>query len=599
MFCSTVLWAQNRCGSNERWEARQQQNPALSEKKQTIESQIQTWITNKAQEGAVVSYNIPVVFHVLYKNETENVSDEQILSQLAVLNEDFRRTNLDAINTESDFLSVATDCEINFCLAQRTPNNTLTTGITRTATSITSFSLYDDRVFSTSEGGEDIWDSNQYLNIYICDLTTVLGFSSFPGGNNNTDGVVIDFENFGTIGTAANPYHKGRTATHEVGHWLNLYHIWGDNNCGDDLVSDTPTQETENYGCPAHPQITCDNEGDMFQNYMDYSNDACMNLFTIGQKDRMHATLNTTRLELLQSKGCSEPYEDAGIYTNIAPEVGGVVCGNEMVIETLLQNFSTENLNSVDIVFQLDSESPQTYNWTGNLTPGNSQNISIGTIGLSEGNHTLLIHTTNPNGTIDINTTNDTILFNFTSVNGQAYNITVVPDNYGEEVSWEITDYSGMVIAAEDELTSNEANNAELCLLSDSCYTFTIYDEYDDGICCDYGNGYFSINSQVFDGAYGEEMSIDLCELSNLTEIITTNNLVYPNPTEGMIWIETTENTIQNISVYNYLGEVVKSIRSYSSNQAVDLSSLKNGIYLLEMKNTNNQSIVQKVIIHK
>ncbi|MBC8464633.1 MAG: T9SS type A sorting domain-containing protein, partial [Bacteroidetes bacterium] len=249
--------------------------------------------------------------------------------------------------------------------------------------------------------------------------------------------------------------------------------------------------------------------------------------------------------------------------------------------------------------FQLDSESPQTYNWTGNLTPGNSQNISIGTIGLSEGNHTLLIHTTNPNGTIDINTTNDTILFNFTSVNGQAYNITVVPDNYGEEVSWEITDYSGMVIAAEDELTSNEANNAELCLLSDSCYTFTIYDEYDDGICCDYGNGYFSINSQVFDGAYGEEMSIDLCELSNLTEIITTNNLVYPNPTEGMIWIETTENTIQNISVYNYLGEVVKSIRSYSSNQAVDLSSLKNGIYLLEMKNTNNQSIVQKVIIHK
>lgn len=593
------MWAQNRCGSNERWEARQQQNPALSEKKQTIESQIQTWITNKAQEGAVVSYNIPVVFHVLYKNETENVSDEQILSQLAVLNEDFRRTNLDAINTESDFLSVATDCEINFCLAQRRPNNTPTTGITRTATSITSFSLYDDRVFSTSEGGEDIWDSNQYLNIYICDLTTVLGFSSFPGGNNNTDGVVIDFENFGTIGTAANPYHKGRTATHEVGHWLNLYHIWGDNNCGDDLVSDTPTQETENYGCPAHPQITCDNEGDMFQNYMDYSNDACMNLFTIGQKDRMHATLNTTRLELLQSKGCSAPYEDAGIYTNIAPEVGGVVCGNEMVIETLLQNFSTENLNSVDIVFQLDSESPQTYNWTGNLTPGNSQNISIGTIGLSEGNHTLLIHTTTPDGTIDINTANDTIFFNFTSVNGQAYNITVVPDNYGEEVSWEITDYSGMVIAAEDELTSNEANNAELCLLSDSCYTFSIYDEYDDGICCDYGNGYFSINSQVFDGAYGEEMSIDLCELSGLTEIITTNNLVYPNPTEGMIWIETTENTIQNISVYNYLGEVVKSIRSYSSNQAVDLSSLQNGIYLLEMKNTNNQSIVQKVIIHK
>ena len=135
---------------------------------------------------------IPVVFHVVYKNNTENISQAQILSQLEVINEDFRRQNIDAINTPTDFASVAADTEINFCLAQRTPENNITSGITRTETNVSSFSLFDDRIFFDSLGGKDIWNSDLYLNIYVCDLSSVLGFAAFPSSSPAIDGVVID-----------------------------------------------------------------------------------------------------------------------------------------------------------------------------------------------------------------------------------------------------------------------------------------------------------------------------------------------------------------------------------------------------------------------
>src|SRR5205085_7351896 len=137
----------------------------------------------------------------------------------------------------------------------------------------------------TANGGHDAWNRDQYLNIWVCDLSGKIGYAQFPGGPAATDGVVIDYQAFGTLGTASIPFHLGRTATHEIGHWLNLRHIWGDANCGDDLVADTPTQQTDNGGCPSFPHVTCSNgpNGDMFMNYMDYVNDNCMNMFTAGQ----------------------------------------------------------------------------------------------------------------------------------------------------------------------------------------------------------------------------------------------------------------------------------------------------------------------------
>ncbi len=252
---------------------------------------------------------IPVVVHVVYNTSNQNISYEQIKTQIDVMNRDFRRLNVDSSNTPSVFKPVASDPLIQFCLAQRDPQNNPTLGITRTYTTVTSFGI-NDAVKFNSTGGHDVWNRDKYLNLWVCNLGSgLLGYATFPGGNPATDGVVIGYLYFGTIGTASPPYHLGRTATHEIGHWLQLYHIWGDDNgaCwGSDDVDDTPNQGPENYGCPTFPNISCNNgpDGDMFMNYMDYTDDGCMNIFTNGQSLRMNSALSGPRAPILTSNGC-------------------------------------------------------------------------------------------------------------------------------------------------------------------------------------------------------------------------------------------------------------------------------------------------------
>jgi hypothetical protein len=158
--------------------------------------------------------------------------------------------------------------------------------------------------------GDDAWDAKSYLNIWICNLEQVAGYSSLPGGPDNKDGVVIDYPVFGTINTM-DGFDMGKTAVHEVGHWLNLKHTWGDADCGDDNVDDTPKQSSYNQGCPSGIHISCSNgpNGDMYMNYMDFVNDACMNLFTSGQKARMRALFapGGIRNSILSSTGLSIP----------------------------------------------------------------------------------------------------------------------------------------------------------------------------------------------------------------------------------------------------------------------------------------------------
>lgn len=239
--------------------------------------------------GADQVIRIPVVVHVVYRTASQNISQAQIDSQIAVLNEDFRRQNADAVNTPAAFLSVAADAEIEFALATIDPAGAPTSGVTRTATTVNAFSVGSDNVKFTALGGKDGWPSAHYFNIWVAPLQSgVLGYAQFPGGPSATDGVVIRPTSFGRTGTAASPFDLGRTTTHEAGHWLNLLHIWGDGPCGvDDLVADTPASDAPNYGCAAG-HVSCGSV-DMVQNYMDYSDDACMNLFTAGQKQRIRA----------------------------------------------------------------------------------------------------------------------------------------------------------------------------------------------------------------------------------------------------------------------------------------------------------------------
>lgn len=260
-----------------------------------------------SEEDAVI--RIPVVVHVLYHSAEQNISDAQIRSGIAALNRDFRRLGADTVNTPFRFRPVAADVQIEFYLATASPQGKPTTGIERKKTERIAW-MPDDKVKQSATGGLDAWDSRSYLNIWIANLAGASGYATPPGSNAATDGMVIQYNAFGTINTVA-PFQLGRTAVHEAGHWLGLKHIWGDASCGDDGVEDTPQQSFFTKGCPSGERSSCNNTtGDMYMNYMDYTNDDCMNLFTLGQRQRMRAAFAAggPRASLLVSKGLAEPW---------------------------------------------------------------------------------------------------------------------------------------------------------------------------------------------------------------------------------------------------------------------------------------------------
>jgi hypothetical protein len=330
-----VVYAQRDCATSNYIDQEKVANPALAKTLTAIESFVQKHKSVAVGTNLRTSSNqiikIPVVVHVVYNTTSENISDEQIKSQLDVLNKDYRRRNLDAVNTPDRFKTVAADAKIEFYLATADPKGRATTGIIRKKTSAYGW-MMNDKIKFSAQGGDDAWDSKSYLNIWVGNLRSALGYATAPGGDPAKDGLVISYTAFGTINTAA-PYNLGRTATHEIGHWLGLKHIWGDTYCGDDLVTDTPPQGGFTPGCPSGFRSTCTNGaiGDMYMNYMDFTYDACINLFTEGQKDRMRTMFEAggPRASLLSSKGLSEPwmYESplpvpvvgqAGLYPNPA-----------------------------------------------------------------------------------------------------------------------------------------------------------------------------------------------------------------------------------------------------------------------------------------
>jgi hypothetical protein len=258
--------------------------------------------SGEAMRVAARLLTIQVVVHVVYRDDGENLSDAQVKSQIDALNRDYTLKNGDRSKVPDPFKSVAANPNIQFELATRDPDGKATDGITRTATTIDGFNV-DNAVKSAKTGGKDPWDSRRYLNLWTCKTTDgLLGYAQFPGGDAKTDGVVILNTAFGTRGTVNAPYDKGRTAVHEVGHFLSLRHIWGDmSNCtGDDFVADTPQAGGPNYGKPAFPHLSCHNgpSGDMYMNYMDYVDDDTMVMFTQGQVARMNATLAGPRKSL-------------------------------------------------------------------------------------------------------------------------------------------------------------------------------------------------------------------------------------------------------------------------------------------------------------
>ncbi len=478
-----IVNAQHRtCGSMDYLEQQILEDPNRGTQLEEIENFTQNWIKANGNASVEMIYTIPVVVHVVYKNANENVSAAQIQSQIDVLNEDFRRLNSDANNNWSQ----AADAEIEFCLANIDPNGNATNGITRTSTTVNVFN--GDAVKYTNQGGKDAWPAGEYLNMWVCALNGFLGYAQFPGGNPATDGVVIDYRYFGTTGTATPPFNLGRTGTHEVGHWLNLYHIWGDGPCGqDDLVPDTPTSDAENYGCP-NGHTSCGSV-DMIENYMDYTDDACMNLFTQGQKVRMRALFapGGDRASLLNSNGCgggggNPPTCDTptGLATNNVNDTSVDASWN-----------ASNNANSYNIQIAVSGSG----NWTTTTVSGNSHSFSGLTTCTS---YDVRVQADCGNG--DLSSYSVVATFTTTGCSGGCQDteltLTIVLDDYPEETTWEVVANGNVLASGGPYTTAGATETAALCL-ADDCYDFIIYDSYGDGICCAWGNGSYELKEDA------------------------------------------------------------------------------------------------------
>jgi hypothetical protein len=362
---------------------------------------------------------IPVVVHVIHSGGPvgtgQNIPDEQIFNQIRILNEDYRRKNPDAVNTPQEFLPVAADSNIEFVLAKQDPNGLPTNGIVRIQGPKSSYSAND----ATLIGSISQWNPNEYLNVWVVSLSNnVIGYASYPVSNLPglnfspvpalEDGVTIDYRFFGVGGSAVGNF-SGRTATHEIGHYLGLRHIWGDGGCGvDDFVADTPLQGSPNYNCVTS-RITCETS-DMIQNYMDYTNDLCMNLFTFGQVERFNVVLANSprRVTLVNNRATIDPNlldRDLAINRVIRPV--DAVC--EPTVSPLIEvvNGGSTRVTSTRIEVRLNGLLKESRVFNLNLPTGSSIELSFNSLDLVGGANKIEFKIVEVNGQSDQNQTND------------------------------------------------------------------------------------------------------------------------------------------------------------------------------------------------
>ncbi len=411
-----------RCGTTELTEKNKSEIPGYANELIQNELALKEWVNHHPDFRLRGTVTIPVVVHVLYfagdpdSVKHQNLSDWQITSEIDAMNEDYSRLNADAHKTPGAFLGDTAITGIQFCLAKRDPDGNHTTGIIHKQTVRRDFNNFDSPKKS-DDGGDDGWPHNDYLNIWICGLSSgVLGFSTIPTKHlDSLDGCVIHYKAFGRINTLSKKYNLGRTGTHEVGHWLNLYHLWGDggSNCsGTDYCDDTPPQATNTFGSPDFPKTDdCSKNapGIMFMNYMDYSNDTTMNIFTKDQKTRMWFALDSLRKSIFSSNACdvdSSYALDIGISAITKPTLS---LGRDTIYpEVTLTNYGSTTLTSATIYYKLNYKSAlHHFDWTGNLASHAEMPVSLPQLGDSLGYQLFVAYTKNPNGGQDADTTND------------------------------------------------------------------------------------------------------------------------------------------------------------------------------------------------
>jgi hypothetical protein len=422
-------------------------DPVSQQYEAWVASLYPTMISGKGVQGGnntQSTFNIPVIVHIVHNNEAvnnptvttgNNLNAAQIIDQINILNRDYNGTNPDTTLIPAVFKPLLGKFQMNFCLAvvNATGGILAEPGIDRINRNAMGWTAppYSQAYCDATIKPASIWNVNKYFNIWVMPLSGgLLGYATFPDpvgsgllglsapyGNATSDGVVCLNTAFGSVGTAATfvPYNKGRTATHEVGHWIGLRHIWGDASCGNDYCNDTPTQQTQNFGCPTFPQVSCANgpNGNMFMNYMDYVDDACMYMFTKDQKYRAQLIMANSpiRAALATSTVCNLPTigNDIAINYVVTPTYSQIInCNNKITPVIRLNNLGSTTITTATVMYNCDGVNTQTIGWAGSLTPSASVNFTLPQIiNLVNGAHAFNATVTAPNGGADNNLGNN------------------------------------------------------------------------------------------------------------------------------------------------------------------------------------------------
>lgn len=626
--------AQRSCAAEELLHQHMEHDPIFREARELIERQTQEFIKKGGVQDRV-QVTIPVVVHVLWNTTAQNISQAQIQSQLDVLNADFRKLNADIAGVPSVFQGVTADMEINFCLATQDNNGAATTGVERRQTSNTSWSANNNNMKFYANGGLDAWNRDKYLNIWVCNLSGgILGFATFPGGAANVDGVVITTTAFGTNGTAAAPFNKGRTGTHEVGHWLNLYHIWGDDgtSCtGTDQVSDTPNQADENYGCPTFPQVSCSNgpNGDMFMNYMDYTDDACMFMFTNGQKARSQALFGTggARAALLNSPGCQPPSTSCGTPSGLAASnitqtgatlTWGAVSGaTSYNLQWKLASSSTwttvSGLTTTSYALSgLTASTAYNYQVQAVCSGGNSSysaaasfttQSSGGCTDIYESNETRQTAKAITPGTAitaKIGTSTDKDYFKFSNTTANR-NVKVDLTNLPLDYDLKLYRGSTLVGTSENGGTTSEQliyNNTQ-AVATYTAYVYGYNGAFNNSLC-------YTLLASLSSGSFRSDGSTD----GDVTQIelpVVFENAgfgLYPNPANQQVTVEIPmENEAEvTVSIFDLSGKVAaqqhRTLGKGDNKMQFDVRQLPNGVYFVQVRN-GADSHTRKLIINE
>jgi len=634
-----------RCASTEYDQYLREQNPktesiALFEKWMDKKIKEQKSLQEVASQSGGIIY-IPVVVHVIHNGDAyginENITDEQVQSQITVMNQDYRKlTGTPGYNTNA----VGADTQVEFVLAKVDPNGNPTNGINRVNLCQASWST---AAINSTVKPTTIWDPMQYMNMWSINFTdtSLLGYAQFPesslGGmattaqNPNTDGVVANYTTFGSSdlasGSFAPPYDKGRTMTHEVGHFLGLRHIWGDNSTcpatntanDKDFVADTPAANAANFGCPTGTNTCTGNPGnDMIENYMDYTDDTCMSVFTTGQKARIVTVLNgSPRRSTLKSsvKDVAIPLfaNDAEVKIENLCTSSSATCTNTNPTSPaktiLLYNRGTSNLTSATLSYNFNGSTNYTHNWTGSLAPNKYAQITLAN---STSNGLLTVTVTTANGVADQRASNNVATKTFGSVlsyaNATTFTFTLIGDSYGSETTWSLKNQAGTTLYSGGPYTDITTGTQTLVdaevwtLPANGCYYLTVNDSYGDGLYDGVSQGVYSVtagsttvvdvqdfvvagnpaNTLVSRVSYFTNNAALESESFDIFESVT----LYPNPAKDRITISIPQGlaVTGNFDVYNAIGQKITTKKVTTENDlTINTNNYQAGIYFINL----------------